>query len=312
MATLYESLRESLLGLGPYHPALRLAISAQARFNGFKLSSTDSALILRKKNRGMRLPLNHYPQVPTAIHMWDLYFDTIEPTMEQGQETLDFSSPGLRRYKRTGVSLWSPGMAEDDTMSVYTERYTPKAGDVVWDLGAHAGATVYFLSQMVGSSGKVYAFEPDDISYEYLMRNIALHKLDNVIPVKKAISGETGLASFSMDGTQGAGIQGFSQCIDPNMMRQVETLSFTDACQHYGVPTYVKMDIEGSEMAAIETSLAFLAQHPIHFAIESDHRVNGEFTTVPLCNMFSSIGYEVASSTEFGMQFTWATPESKS
>src|SRR5258708_6491158 len=42
MATFYESLRESLLGLGPYHPALRLAIRMQARLNGFKLSSTDS------------------------------------------------------------------------------------------------------------------------------------------------------------------------------------------------------------------------------------------------------------------------------
>jgi hypothetical protein len=115
-----------------------------------------------------------------------------------------------------------------------------------------------------------------------------------------------------MDGTQGAGIQGFSQCTDPNVMREVETLSFTDACQRYGVPTYVKMDIEGAEAAAIKTSLAFLVQHPIHFAVESDHRVNGEFTTVPLCNMFSSIGYEVKSSTEYGMQFTWAEPKPKS
>src|ERR1700756_3905276 len=188
MVALYESLRESLLRLEPNHPALRQAIRLQAKLNGFRLTTSDVSLELSKGNRRMLLPLNHHPQVPTAIYMWDLYFDTIEPELDDGIETLDFSVPGLRRYKRTGVSLWAPGMAEDDTMSVYTERYTPKAGDVVWDLGAHAGATVYFLAQMVGSSGKVYAFEPDDISYEYLMRNIALHKLDNVIPVKKAIS----------------------------------------------------------------------------------------------------------------------------
>ena len=30
-----------------------------------------------------------------------------------------------------------------------------------------------------------------------------------IIPVKKAIAGETGFAFFSMDGTQGAGIQNF-------------------------------------------------------------------------------------------------------
>jgi hypothetical protein len=71
------------------------------------------------------------------------------------------------------------------------------------------------------------------------------------------------------------------------------------------------MDIEGAEATAIKTSLAFLAQHPIHFAVESDHRVNGEFTTVPLCSIFSSIGYEATSSTEYGMQFMWADPKSR-
>jgi len=308
MNTLYESLRESFLRLGPQHPALRMAIRIQARLNGFRLSSRDQALILAKGSRKMLLPLNHYPQVPTAVHMWDLYFDTIEPKIEGSWEVLDFSTPGLRTYRRSGVSLWAPGMAEDDTMDVYNARYTPKSGDIVWDLGAHAGATVYFFSKLVGATGRVVAFEPDDDSYKYLLKNVELHHLDNVTPVKKAISGETGFASFSMDGTQGAGIAGFTQCSDPSKMRQVETMSLADACKEYGVPTYIKMDIEGAEAEVIEKSLSFLKEHAIHFAIESDHRVNGEFTTIPLNRMFMSIGYEASSSTEYGIQFMWADP----
>lgn len=308
MTTLYESFRESLLRLGPHHPALRMAIRVQARLNGFRLSSTNQALILAKGSRRMLLPLNHYPQIPTAIHMWDLYFDTIEAKVEGSCEILDFSAPGLRRYRRNGISLWASGMAEDDTMDVYTARYTPKSGDIVWDLGAHAGATVYFFSTLVGDTGRVFAFEPDEDSYRYLLKNVELHHLDNVTPIKKAIFGETGFTSFSMDGTQGAGIAGFSQCSDPSKMQQVETLSFVDACKEYGVPTYVKMDIEGAEAEVIEKSLPFLKEHSIHFAIESDHRVNGEFTTVPLNRMFTSIGYQASSSTEYGMQFMWAEP----
>jgi FkbM family methyltransferase len=307
MAALYESLRESLLRLGPNHPALRQAIRLQAKLKGFKLTTSDGSLDLSKGNRRMLLPLNHHPQVPTAIYMWDLYFDTIEPELDDGIETLDFSVPGLRRYKRTGVSLWAPGMAEDDTMSVYTARYTPKAGDIVWDVGAHAGATVYFFAQMVGPAGKVYAFEPDDLNYDFLLRNIKLHDLKNVVPIKKALAGTTGTASFSI-GTQGAGLEGFSQCVDPKKMCTVETLSFAHACQEYGVPDFVKMDIEGAETDVVERSLEFIAQNPVHFAIESDHRINGEFTTGPLCRLFSSINYEPSSSTEYGIQFTWAEP----
>jgi FkbM family methyltransferase len=308
MATLYESIRESLLTLGPYHPLLRTAIHLQAKLNGFKLARSESALALSKGNRRMLLPLNHYPQVPTAIHMWELYFDTIEPEVDGQKEILDFSVPGLRRYKRTGVSLWAPGMAEDDTLSVYTEHYTPKPGDVVWDVGAHAGATVYFFSQMIGPTGKVYAFEPDHLTYDFLLRNIALHSLTNVVPIKKAVARETGIATFSMDGTQGAGLTGFSQCVDEEKMRHVETLSFVDACAEYGVPNYVKMDIEGAEADVIEAAKDFIAQKAIHFAVETDHRVNGEFTTGPICRAFSSIGYEPFSSTEFGMQFAWGEP----
>jgi FkbM family methyltransferase len=199
-------------------------------------------------------------------------------------------------------------MAEDDTMSVYTAHYVPKAGDIVWDVGAHAGATVYFFAQMVGPAGKVYAFEPDDLNYDFLLRNIRLHDLKNVVAIKKALAGATGTASFSMDGTQGAGLEGFSQCVDQKKMCIVETLSFEHACREYGVPDFVKMDIEGAETDVVECSLAFIAQHPSHFAIETDHRIHGEFTTGPICRLFSSIGYDVFSSTEYGIQFTWASP----
>lgn len=308
MATIYESLRESVLTLGPYHPVLRMAIYLQAKLNGFSLVRSEAALALSKGNRRMLFPLNHYPQVPTAIHMWDLYFDTIEPEMDGQKETLDFSVPGLRRYKRTGVSLWAPGMAEDDTFDVYTAHYTPKVGDIVWDVGAHAGASVYFFSQMVGPSGKVYAFEPDDLNYDFLLRNIALHEMTNVVPVKKALARQTGTDAFSMDGTQGAGLKGFTQCADEQKVRQVETLSLVDACAAYGVPDFVKMDIEGAEADVIEAAKDFIAQKAIHFAIETDHRVNGEFTTGPICRAFSSIGYQPFSSTEFGIQFAWGEP----
>ena len=57
----------------------------------------------------------------------------------------------------------------------------PQPGDVVWDVGAHAGLSAYHLAQMVGPSGKVYAFEPDAINYEFMVRNIETHQLANVM-----------------------------------------------------------------------------------------------------------------------------------
>jgi len=158
---------------------------------------------------------------------------------------------------------------------------------------------------MVGPDGRVYAFEPDEMTFEYLLRNIELHKLKNVIPVKKALAGKTGTALFSMDGSQVAGLAGFTQCANKQQMREVETVSFEDACREYGVPALIKMDIEGAEAEVVSTSAEFLKDHPIHLAIETEHRLNGEFTSVPVTRVLSSIGYTVWSSRSTGTQFTW-------
>lgn len=50
-------------------------------------------------------------------------------------------------------------------MEGYLHKYTPKEGDIVFDCGAYCGVSTYYFSKLVGKSGKVYAFEPDDLSY---------------------------------------------------------------------------------------------------------------------------------------------------
>jgi FkbM family methyltransferase len=241
--------------------------------------------------------------------MWDLLFDTVVPEMQGETAVLDFSKPGLHKYKESGIAFWSPGVVEEDSMDAYTAAHKPKAEEVIWDVGAHGGFTTYYFSRMVGPSGKVYAFEPDDHTYDYLLRNIELHQLENVIPVKKALAAKTGTALFSMDGSLGAGLTDFTDTADKRQVREVETISFKDACSEFGIPAFVKMDIEGAEVAVISDALSVLKGNQIEFAIETEHRVHREYTSVPITRMLSEIGYKVWSSSQFGgQQFTWAQP----
>lgn len=308
MTRLYESVRERLLRLGATHPVFRSAVRLQALANGFRLSASDEQIVLSKGKRRMLLPVSHYPEVPLAVHLWDQFFAEVTPEIKGRNKILDFSKPGLHRYQKSGVCLWSPGMVEEDSMDAYTASYLPQPGDVIWDVGAHAGATSYFFSTMVGPTGKVFAFEPDDLTHDYLLRNIELHSLENVVPVKKALARESGASLFSMDGTLGAGLADFTQCASKQHIREVETISLADACREYGVPSLVKMDIEGAEADVIAGAAPFLKDTPIHFAIETEHRVNCEYTSVPITRVFSEIGYRVWSSRSTGQQFTWAQP----
>ncbi len=65
-----------------------------------------------------------------------------------------------------------------------------KKGDVVLDIGANIGFYTKILSELVGDTGKVFAFEPDKTNYSYLIKNAG--HLKNVAFNNKAVSDKTG------------------------------------------------------------------------------------------------------------------------
>jgi FkbM family methyltransferase len=247
--------------------------------------------------------------IPYMLEYFDLYFRSFDAEKERGLAILDFSKPAFHRYSKTGTGFYFPSIPEEEFGDEYTRCYQPKPGDVVFDLGANAGATTWWFSKMVGPGGKVYAFEPDDHNYEFLIKNIEFHGLTNVVPVKKAISGATGTAAFHMDGTLSSGLADVVAYAGASAIREVETMTLADACDVLKVvPNFIKMDVEGAEAAIIAQSSGFLKANPIHFALDSCHIVNGEMTCKALEKLFAAIGYEVRSSEDSGQMFTWASP----
>ncbi|MDE3198663.1 MAG: FkbM family methyltransferase, partial [Acidobacteriota bacterium] len=254
-------------------------------------------------------PLGALQMTPYMIEFYDLYFRSFVTSSENGIRVLDFSKPGFHRYSATGVEFFFPSIPEEEFGSAYTRRYRPKPGERVFDLGANAGATAFFLSGMVGEAGRVFAFEPDDRNFDALLRNLEHHKLKNVVPIKKAVGGFTGRAEFHMDGTLASGLADLVAYPGAGSRCSVEMLTFEDACAHAGgAPDFVKMDVEGAEVSIVDSAAEFLRQHPVHFAIDSSHVVEGRLTHFELDRQFREIGYTVHSDSESGQMFTWAGP----
>src|SRR5919108_3147960 len=61
---------------------------------------------------------------------------------------------------------------EDDII----ERFLPKQGDIVVDIGAHMGRYTIISSKRVGAQGKVVAIEAHPGNFEMLNRNIKLNQ----------------------------------------------------------------------------------------------------------------------------------------
>jgi FkbM family methyltransferase len=294
-----QQIKDYLVSRGADSRLTQMALSLHGRRLGYAVDFSDPTRIwLEKGNRRLALAKRDVTFVPIMMEVIDLFFDSIQSTVVNGKETLDFSAPAF-----------FPSIPEEDPLDQYTYWYTPKPGDVVWDAGAYSGATTCLLASLVGPTGKVYAFEPDDLNFVYLEKNIAHHGITNVIPVRKALSGKTGTTTFFMDGTMASGIRDFVVYSDSKHNKEVPTISMEDACRELGcVPAYVKMDIEGAELSFVEGAKEFLRTHPVHFAIESYHKVDGEYTYKKLDPIFEEIGYEHLSSDVFKQVFTWARP----
>jgi len=305
-----QTIKDYLVRQGPDSILVHAALALYAHRRNFKIRFSQDCVSLLSGDREMILHKRQFVEVPIMMECYELFFETIDAEVINGHAVLDFSKPRIHRYKKSGAEFEFPAIPEDDVMDAYTHWYLPKTGDIIWDAGAYAGATSYFLAQLVGPDGKVYAFEPDEVNYGYLVRNIERHQLTNVIPVKKALAGSTGTTVFHLDGTMSSGIREY--IVYPAHFgggRDVEipTLTIADACEEFReVPSFIKMDIEGAEVAVIEGAAAFLETCPINFAIESYHRIGNEHTCKALDRLFPKLGYEVCSSPKFGQMFTWA------
>lgn len=67
-----------------------------------------------------------------------------------------------------------------------------KESDVVFDVGAHIGYYTLLSSEIVGSTGKVFAFEPDPRNSYYLKKHNCINRADNVTIVNKAVTKNDG------------------------------------------------------------------------------------------------------------------------
>lgn len=308
-----QTVKDRIVGLGPDSVIVQSVLKLRARLKGLTLTFGDSLITLSRKGEKLVLQKRHLVYVPLFIDGYDETFQHFEPIFVDGINTLDFSVPTLRTYRGTGISLYCASLPEEDSMEMYTRFHKPSAGEVVWDVGANAGATTYHFSKAVGSGGRVIAWEPDPFNFSYLLKNISLHSLTNVIAVNKALSGTTGTALFDMDGSTGAGISDHLVYSQKANRSVVETISLQDACIQYGVPEFVKLDIEGGEVDVIRGALPFLkANRTIELSIET-HRMRDESSTEPpIKSMLDSIGYSVICYEDpYGQHFLSATGREK-
>lgn len=127
-----------------------------------------------------------------------------------------------------------------------------REGMVVVDIGAYAGYYSLVAADLVGEEGKVYAFEPNPENYALLLKNLEVNRCQNAIPVQKAIADRNGRTRLFLAQEN----KGDHRLFDSNDGRESITVDVTSLDAFFKERDYrvdvLKMDIQGSEMAALK------------------------------------------------------------
>jgi FkbM family methyltransferase len=278
-----------------------------ARRHATRLAYRDGVIGVVRDGRTVLIPERHAVYAPDLILNFEAYWGSVRDS----NGTIDFSSPALFEYRDSGLRFWLLSFPEESAalLSYFRDGY-PRVADVVFDIGAHCGVSAYHFAQRVGPTGHVYAFEPDPGSFEYLQRNIELHRLTNVTAIPIAIAGRSGRRSFNNDSSQGAAFSDLVFRGGSSPTQDVEALTLADACKRVGAePSFVKLDVEGAEIEIVEGATEFLRGRDIRFALDTSHAARGilahlrRATTRPAIeHAFRAVGYSASS--EGGT--TWA------
>lgn len=120
-------------------------------------------------------------------------------------------------------------------------------GDCVLDLGAHKGFMSLAASRLVGPDGVVVAVEPGSTNLWFLRKHVSWNRAHNVRIVRAAVGSEAGTVSFGGRGDSLAYQVGVGD-------EEVPLMTIPDILQEADapLPSLIKMDIEGQELAALE------------------------------------------------------------
>jgi FkbM family methyltransferase len=156
-------------------------------------------------------------------------------------------------------------------------------GEVMLDLGAHVGYYSLIGARLVGSEGKVYAFEPLPRNIGYLRQHLKLNDVRNVQLFEGAIAHYEGVANFNDASFVGAR---FSETGKVSV--KVYWLRKMIEEKILPIPNVIKMDIEGAEVDLIPDIISILKNNQIKIFLST----HGKAIHQQCIANLSAIGYQ--------------------
>jgi len=162
-------------------------------------------------------------------------------------------------WHETGRRLYFFGSHNLNTGHLYepeTTRFLSnwlRPGDTFIDIGANLGYYTLLASAVVGSSGAVFAFEPNETLVRWISESVTLNEgISEVVVNTQAIAEQTGVVPFYIprdplrDPRASLIVDSYS---DPVATVMVSSITLDDYVVQHGITSIrlIKIDVEGAE-----------------------------------------------------------------
>lgn len=192
---------------------------------------------------------------------------------------------GHKWIKGSGVNGYWLGTYESENQKEFLKHVKP--GYSVLDAGANVGFYTILFSKLVGLGGRVVAFEPSQINYNFLEKHVNMNSCKNVQIVKLAVGNKEG--------------QGFLDASGPmsHIREEGEEIYITTIdkwCEENNfAPNFIKLDVEGFEYKALVGAENTIKKYSPVIAISFGLEERPQYVS-----FFEKLGYEVGFTKSFG------------
>jgi FkbM family methyltransferase len=185
------------------------------------------------------------------------------------------------------------GVHEPSEISLFEKLL--RVGDVVVDVGANIGYFSLIFAQLIGTEGKVYAFEPSPVNYSLLKKNITANQYSNIVPVHSALSDGTCKTLRLYLCETNCGDHRVFDSHDNRAFVEIAATSLDDYFCRGEHVDFIKIDVQGAEMQVLQGMRNLLQRNPdIRVLLEYWPRGLSLAGTEPkdLITYFESLGFE--------------------
>lgn len=158
------------------------------------------------------------------------------------------------------IWLWKWGLLEG--YETFLLKHIVAKGMRVLDIGANIGYYSLIFAELVGADGSVYAYEPDPDNYVVLLRNIQLNGYRNIVAVPKAVSADNRTISLYKNNGNRGDHRIYESDDGVRTRITVDAVRLDDAFKPGTRFDFIKMDIQGAEVAAFEGMERLLQDNP--------------------------------------------------